>query len=80
MRITARVGAKLPFVSRKSDLFPTDMAEVIGIISVVMRETKCFAEGLTLFLRRDQIGLPEKDPSNVKTLTLSQVEATSSSA
>jgi hypothetical protein len=43
-------GALLPFVNRTSDLLPTDMAEVLGVISVVVRETKGFAQGLALFL------------------------------
>src|SRR5262245_31933289 len=43
-------GAKLPFVSRTSDLLPTDMAEVLSIISAVVRETKGFAQSLALFL------------------------------
>jgi hypothetical protein len=51
MWISARFGAKLPFVTRKPDLFPTDMAEVLGVIAVVVRETKGFAQGLTLLLR-----------------------------
>ena len=46
----ARFGATLPFVARKSDLFPTDMAEVLGVIAVVVRETKGFAQSLALFL------------------------------
>jgi len=53
----ARFGATLPFVARKSDLFPTDMAEVIGIISIVVREAKGVAEGLPLLLRGTTSGL-----------------------
>ena len=51
MAPTARAGAKLQFVSRTLALIPTDMAEVVGIISGVVRETKGFAQGLTLLLR-----------------------------
>ena len=46
----ASFGATLPFVARTSDLFPTDMAEVVGVISVIVRGPKGFAQGLTLFL------------------------------
>src|SRR5689334_12546134 len=46
----AYLGATLPLVARTSDLMPTDMAEVVGVISVVMRETKGLTQGLTLLL------------------------------
>src|SRR5215475_8150278 len=51
MATTARAGAKRQCVSRTLALLPTDMAEVVGIISGVVRETKGFAQGLTLLLR-----------------------------
>ncbi len=50
IQTSAYLGATLPFVARTSDLCPTDMAEVVGVISVVMRETTGFTQGLTLFL------------------------------
>lgn len=50
MRTMAQTGALLPFVTRKPDLFPTDMAEVLGIVSIAVGETKGFASGLARFL------------------------------
>src|SRR5712691_2134841 len=49
--LVAFLPASVQFVSRTLALFPTDMAKVVGIISGVVRETKCFAQGFTLLLR-----------------------------
>src|SRR5262249_55858698 len=47
----AFMPANVQCVSRTLALLPTDMAEVVGIISGVVRQTKGFAQGLTLLLR-----------------------------
>src|SRR5688572_27690714 len=47
----AQLPAKVQLVPTTGALFPTDMAEVVGIIPVVMRQTKGFAQGLPLLLR-----------------------------
>src|SRR5262245_17470638 len=48
--LVAALPAKVQLLSRTLALLPTDMPEVVGVISVVVRETKGCAQGLTLFL------------------------------
>jgi hypothetical protein len=55
--IIAALPASVQLVSTKWALFPTDMAEVVRIIPVVMWQTTRFAEGLTLCLRSTTAGL-----------------------
>ena len=52
-----QLPAFVQFAATQLELFPTDMAEVVRIISGVVRKTKRFAEGLTLFLCGTPAGL-----------------------